>query len=113
MDDELSDRMRLFREIASLGRSARMEAKLKVRQPLAKVEVILADAGQQAWLEAHDTLLRDELNVKKIEYTAEAEQYITYPVPNFQAARAAVRKTPARRQTGLPTADAEPRCCGN
>ena len=43
IDEQLSERMRLLREIASLGRSARMEAKLKVRQPLAKVEVILAD----------------------------------------------------------------------
>ena len=35
--------MSLVREIVSLGRAARMGAKLKVRQPLAKVEVILAD----------------------------------------------------------------------
>ena len=39
----LSQQMQLAREISSLGRSARMNAKLKVRQPLAKVEVILAD----------------------------------------------------------------------
>ena len=39
----LSARMGLVREIVSLGRAARMSAKLKVRQPLAKVEVILAD----------------------------------------------------------------------
>ncbi len=39
----LSERMSLVREIVSLGRAARMGAKLKVRQPLAKVEVILAD----------------------------------------------------------------------
>src|SRR5262249_26352883 len=59
--------------------------KLKVRQPLAKVEVILADATHQKWLEEHDELLRDELNVKKIEYTKEAEKYITYQVqPNFK-----------------------------
>ena len=37
------ERMGLVREIVSLGRAARMGAKLKVRQPLAKVEVILAD----------------------------------------------------------------------
>ena len=35
--------MALVREIVSLGRSARMGAKLKVRQPLAQVEVVLAD----------------------------------------------------------------------
>jgi len=85
VDETLSERMRLLREIASLGRSARMDAKLKVRQPLAKVEVILADTAHQAWLEEHDDLLRDELNVKKIEYTKDAETYIEYQVqPNFK-----------------------------
>ncbi|MFV1968919.1 MAG: DUF5915 domain-containing protein, partial [Pirellulaceae bacterium] len=85
VDETLSQRMRLLREIASLGRSARMEAKLKVRQPLSKVEVILADVSYQKWLEAHDSLLRHELNVKLVEYTTEADQYITYQVqPNFR-----------------------------
>ena len=36
IDELLSERMELLREIASLGRSARMDAKLKVRQPLAR-----------------------------------------------------------------------------
>ena len=77
--------MDLLREIASLGLSARMANKLKVRQPLAKVEVILSDQTHQAWLEEHDELLRDELNVKQIEYTKDAEKYITYQVqPNFK-----------------------------
>jgi len=85
VDERLSDQMTLLREIASLGLSARMANKLKVRQPLAKVEVILSDMTHQKWLEDHDELLRDELNVKKIDYTKEAEKYITYQVqPNFK-----------------------------
>ncbi|MGE0761605.1 MAG: DUF5915 domain-containing protein, partial [Pirellulaceae bacterium] len=85
VDETLSRQMRLLREIASLGRAARMDAKLKVRQPLRKVEVILAESAQQPWLEAHDALLRDELNVKEIEYTKDATKYITYQVqPNFK-----------------------------
>lgn len=85
IDDQLSQQMQLLREIASLGRSARMESKLKVRQPLQKVEVILADSAHQAWLEEHDALLREELNVKAIEYTKDATKYITYLVqPNFK-----------------------------
>jgi isoleucyl-tRNA synthetase len=85
VDQQLSDRMKLLREIASLGLSARMANKLKVRQPLAKVEVIISDTTHQKWLEEHDELLRDELNVKKIEYTKEADKYITYQVqPNFK-----------------------------
>ncbi len=80
INEKLSVQMNLVREIASLGRAARMNAKLKVRQPLAKVEVILADAAQEAWLCEHDALIRDELNVKKVEFTTKADQYIDYSV---------------------------------
>jgi isoleucyl-tRNA synthetase len=85
IDEQLSTRMKVLREIASLGLSARMANKLKVRQPLAKVEVIISDTTHQKWLEEHDELLREELNVKKIEYTKDADKYITYQVqPNFK-----------------------------
>ena len=85
IDDLLSERMSLLRDIASLGRKARMDAKLKVRQPLAKVEVILAKDTHQGWLQTHGELLRDELNVKQVEYAQQAADYITYEVlPNFK-----------------------------
>ncbi|HEY2760601.1 MAG TPA: DUF5915 domain-containing protein, partial [Pirellulales bacterium] len=79
-DERLSIQMNLVREIASLGLAARMGAKLKVRQPLAKVEVILADRTQQSWLEGHVELLKKELNVKQVEFTEQADHYITYSV---------------------------------
>ncbi|MBT7256245.1 MAG: isoleucine--tRNA ligase [Planctomycetaceae bacterium] len=85
VDETLSARMATLREIASLGRSARMNAKLKVRQPLLGVEVILVDTKHQDWLESHDLLLREELNVKSISYSTSGDEYITYVVsPNFQ-----------------------------
>jgi isoleucyl-tRNA synthetase len=85
IDVDLSERMEVLREIASLGRSARMNAKLKVRQPLALVEVVLASDTHQAWLEAHHELLREELNVKEIAYTTQGDKYISYSVqPNFK-----------------------------
>lgn len=85
IDSTLSARMAQLREIASLGRAARMDAKLKVRQPLSKVEVILVDDVHQDWLESHGALLREELNVKNVEYTQQADQYIDYQIqPNFQ-----------------------------
>jgi isoleucyl-tRNA synthetase len=80
IDEQLSQRMALVREIVSLGHSARMGAKLKVRQPLALVEVVLADATHQAWLEEHAQLIAVELNVKRVEFAAKADQYITYSV---------------------------------
>ena len=80
IDRRLSTRMNLVREIASQGRAARVGAKLKVRQPLEKVEVILVDRSEQGWLADHADLLREELNVKQIEFTDKADQYISYTV---------------------------------
>jgi isoleucyl-tRNA synthetase len=80
IDEALSDRMGLVREIVSLGLSARMGAKLKVRQPLTKVEVILADRAHLAWLEEHAALICGELNVKKVEFADRADHYITYTI---------------------------------
>jgi isoleucyl-tRNA synthetase len=85
VDEQLSRRMQLVRTISSLGRSARMSEKLKVRQPLGKVEIILADTTDQRWLEEHGALIKEELNVLHVEYTKDAEKYITYQVqPNFK-----------------------------
>jgi isoleucyl-tRNA synthetase len=85
IDTELSDSMKLLREIASLGRAARAEAKLKVRLPLNRVEVVLTDNSRIAWLENHNALVREELNVKTVEYTTDGDQYVQYTVvPNFK-----------------------------
>lgn len=85
VDESLSTSMKLLREIASLGRSARADAKLKVRLPLSKVEVILTNDSQIAWLESHDQLVREELNVKAVDYTTDGGEYVQYSVvPNFK-----------------------------
>ena len=84
-DPVLNQRMALLREIASLGRSARMEAKLKVRQPLGRVEVTLADESHIEWLEKHDDIVREEINVKEIHYASGASPFVEYSVqPNFK-----------------------------
>jgi len=79
-DETLSQRMGVVREIVSLGRSARMTAKLKVRQPLRRVEVVLADRKLQPWLEEHADLIAEELNVKEVAFVEEADRYIQYEV---------------------------------
>ncbi|MBN2294491.1 MAG: class I tRNA ligase family protein, partial [Pirellulales bacterium] len=80
IDEPLSQRMSLARELISLGRNARMNAKLKVRQPLSRVEVVLSDDKHQAWLEEHASIVCDELNVKEVCFAEKADQYITYNV---------------------------------
>lgn len=80
IDPQLAEQMALVREIVSLGRSARMAAELKVRQPLSRVEIVLADPSQQPWLEQHAGLICDELNIERVEFIRQADQYIDYTV---------------------------------
>ncbi|MHB8901826.1 MAG: isoleucine--tRNA ligase, partial [Thermoguttaceae bacterium] len=80
VNQELSAQMALVREVVSLGRSARMGAKLKVRQPLAQVEIVLADPTHRPWLESHAALIQEELNVKAVEFTEKADHYISYTI---------------------------------
>ena len=71
--------------LSSLGRRAREGASLKVRQPLSKVEVILADTTHQGWLEEHAAVIEGELNVKTVEFSDEPERYVDHEVlPNFK-----------------------------
>jgi isoleucyl-tRNA synthetase len=85
IDEDLSRRMAKVRLISSLGRRAREGASLKVRQPLAQVEVILADTADQAWLEQHAGVIEDELNVKAVAYSDQPELYVEHQVlPNFK-----------------------------
>ncbi|MBN2578211.1 MAG: isoleucine--tRNA ligase [Pirellulales bacterium] len=115
VDETLSARMALVREIVSLGRSARMGAKLKVRQPLGRVEVVLADPTHLAWLQEHDALICDELNVKRVEFIQKADQYITYTVlpdlkrlgPRLGKRLPAVRKLLAEADAGALLAELE------
>jgi len=83
LDEALVRRMKLLRDVSSSGRAARAGAKLKVRQPLSKVEVILAagvDRADAEWLESHADLVCDELNVKQFELCREPDRYITRAV---------------------------------
>jgi isoleucyl-tRNA synthetase len=85
VDVALSERMNLVRLIASLGRNARNAATLKVRQPLSKVRVILADTKHQKWLEQHAAVIEEELNVRKLEFSNDPALYVEHEVvPNFK-----------------------------
>jgi len=86
IDEQLAAEMQLVRDIVSLGRAARTAAKLKVRQPLARVEIVLARPEHTAWLQDHTDLIADELNIKRVEFTTEADHYVSYRIkPDFKA----------------------------
>ncbi|HED03878.1 MAG TPA: isoleucine--tRNA ligase, partial [Candidatus Fraserbacteria bacterium] len=71
VDPALERQMALVRRIVSLGRAARNQAGIKVRQPLAAMQVQLNDSSDGKLLEALQKLVLDELNLKRLELTTE------------------------------------------
>jgi isoleucyl-tRNA synthetase len=63
--------------VVELGRAARSQASLKVRQPLAEVLVQLPDAADRAAVEKLADQIRDELNVKSVRLVANPAELFT------------------------------------
>lgn len=85
LDAVLCERMGAVRDFVSLGRSARAAAKLKVRQPLSRVEIIPVDRTHEIWLKEHADLICEELNVKTVDWPADADAYVVFSVlPDFK-----------------------------
>ncbi len=66
VDKQLAADTRLVMKISSLGRAARSQAGIKVRQPLAHVLVSLASNQEQEILERLKPQILEELNVKDV-----------------------------------------------
>jgi len=70
--------------VVALGRSARNSAKLKVRQPLARLLVRVPDESAAAAVQHHQGLIREELNVKAIELIPRDAELVSYRIkPNL------------------------------
>jgi isoleucyl-tRNA synthetase len=83
-DDALRRQMALVRRLVALGRAARTEGKVRVRQPLARALLVLP-AAEVPDLEGLEPLIAEELNVKEIEVARGLEELVTYSVkPNFK-----------------------------
>ncbi|MGH8997748.1 MAG: class I tRNA ligase family protein, partial [Acidimicrobiales bacterium] len=81
VDRRLEDEMALARRLSSLGRAARAEAGMKVRQPLARALVYLPPGSPGL----PQGIVEDELNVDRVEATSELGDVLTYElVPNFK-----------------------------
>ncbi|GAI02726.1 unnamed protein product, partial [marine sediment metagenome] len=66
IDKQLAADTRLAMKVSSLGRAARSQAGVKVRQPLAHVVVSVASHSEQATLERLKAQVLEELNVKDL-----------------------------------------------
>ena len=78
----IEEKMDLVRELISLGRNAREEAKIKVRQPISE---IILDGKNKAVINDLVDLIKEELNVKNVIFTQDLNEYISYDIkPNFK-----------------------------
>ena len=85
--------MALVRELASLGLAARVGVGVRVRQPLAAAEVVLARPELAARLAPLVELLRDELNVREVRFSTDATRFVKFKVkPDFKALGARLGK---------------------
>ena len=82
VNEKIEEKMDLVRDIISLGRNAREEAKIKVRQPISKV---ILDKKSEKTIGDLQSLILEELNVKEIEFTDNLSDYMTFSIkPNFK-----------------------------
>ena len=82
IQEAIEKKMDLVRELISLGRNAREEAKIKVRQPLS--EVIL-DGKNEELIKDLVQLIKEELNVKTVTFASDLSVYMNFEVkPNFK-----------------------------
>lgn len=84
IDEGIENKMDLVRELISLGRAGREEAKIKVRQPISEV---IIDGKHETLIGDLKELIEEELNVKAVTFAPDLSLYMDYNVlPNFKIA---------------------------
>ena len=85
IDESLSAHVAASMRLVSLGRAARKESKLKVRQPLAALVVVPADEAERKSVALFEVHLLDELNVKSVSVRDHADDLVKMTVePNMK-----------------------------
>ncbi len=84
LDDDLVNEMDVVQTIVGLGRSAREESRIRVRQPLAQMLISSTDETVRSALNRHEQQILEELNIKAIDFINSDEDLISYTIkPNF------------------------------
>jgi isoleucyl-tRNA synthetase len=104
IDDDLDAEMALAREIVTLGRAARNDARIGVRQPLPRA-ITLLSAGEGLRSEVVEEIAT-ELNVKQFEVVESLEGLLDYRVvPKFKVLGPRVGKLMPQVKAALEAAD--------
>ncbi|PIZ73813.1 isoleucine--tRNA ligase [Candidatus Peregrinibacteria bacterium CG_4_10_14_0_2_um_filter_43_11] len=76
-DKALMHETHLAKTIVSLGLAARAKQKIKVRQPLQKIDIVLSDPGDQALIADQIETIKEELNIKEVEFIDNPDTFAT------------------------------------
>jgi isoleucyl-tRNA synthetase len=88
VDESLSRKMVVVRELVSVGLRARMDSKVKVRQPLQRATIVLNDDRDRELVASAAAMIREELNVLEVALgtPAQRKDFGTVVVkPNFRS----------------------------
>ena len=77
-NEELEFKMATVQKAVSMGRSLRNTFNLKNRQPLASVALVTRDANEKRVLAEMEDSIREELNVKKVEFHDREDELVEY-----------------------------------
>ncbi len=85
VDEPLEAAMEAVRRTIELGRAARAQAALKVRQPLRRAIVVANDA-ERAAISTRVEIVTSELNVKGLDFVSDESELVSYEVkPNYRS----------------------------
>jgi isoleucyl-tRNA synthetase len=85
IDQQLEAGMDAVRRTVELGRAARAQAKVKLRQPLRKAVVVASDAEREA-IERLSEVVASELNVKELDFVQTEAELVSYRAkPNYRS----------------------------
>ncbi|KNZ42208.1 isoleucine--tRNA ligase [Acetobacterium bakii] len=103
--DSIEEPMDLVRELVSLGRGAREDAQIKVRQPLSK---IIVDGKYRELMGDLTVLMEEELNIKSVVFEDDLGAFMDYSLkPDFKVAGPILGKNVKLLGKALSTVDPE------
>ena len=84
IDQDIIEKVDSLKRMVELGRSARNQSKVKIRQPLSKVSYAIENDEMSNFIDQYRHVIQDELNVKSIERLTNAGDLVNYKIkPNL------------------------------
>ncbi len=111
LDPQLVFEMDIVQQVVGLGRSAREDSRVRVRQPLARMRISVTDDVARAAIQKHAAQITEELNIKTVEFIAQDAGLINYQIkPNFPTLGKRYGKLMPAIKAALAKLDGTPEC---